>query len=137
RRPGAPAPAWRGGPLHPARCQTRTARPPGLPPLLVLQEASSAGQDPVQQSVSRTDVGACRRWRRNLRIRDDRLLVPDEQKDGRWGPYRQASPHRPGTAPALGLRAGGWAYGKAFIAPHTASFGSAVRFCASTVSLIT
>ena len=24
---------------------------------------------------------------------------------GRWGPYRQASPHRPGTAPALGLRA--------------------------------
>jgi probable HAF family extracellular repeat protein len=24
---------------------------------------------------------------------------------GRWGPYRQASPHRPGTIPALGLRA--------------------------------
>src|SRR5688572_32024038 len=23
----------------------------------------------------------------------------------RWGPYRQASPHRPGTAPAHGLRA--------------------------------
>src|SRR5262249_4880769 len=28
-------------------------------------------------------------------------------KSGRWGPYRQASPHRPGTAPALGLRAVG------------------------------
>jgi hypothetical protein len=26
-------------------------------------------------------------------------------KSGRWGPYRQASPHRPGTDPALGLRA--------------------------------
>src|SRR5262249_41709554 len=27
-------------------------------------------------------------------------------KSGRRGPYRQASPRRPGTAPALGLRAG-------------------------------
>src|SRR5262245_65701390 len=29
------------------------------------------------------------------------------EKSGRWDPYRQASPHRPGTAPALGLRARG------------------------------
>src|SRR5262249_26360352 len=29
-----------------------------------------------------------------------------DSESGRWGPYRQASPHRPGTAPALGLRAG-------------------------------
>src|SRR5207244_9535355 len=28
------------------------------------------------------------------------------RRSGRWDPYRQASPHRPGTAPALGLRAG-------------------------------
>src|SRR5437016_12743259 len=28
-------------------------------------------------------------------------------ESGRRGPYRQASPRRPGTAPALGLRAGG------------------------------
>src|SRR5262249_30707872 len=27
------------------------------------------------------------------------------QPGGRWGTYRQASPRRPGTAPALGLRA--------------------------------
>src|SRR5262245_60287179 len=27
------------------------------------------------------------------------------EKSGRWGPYREASSHRPGTAPALGLRA--------------------------------
>src|SRR5262245_37660834 len=26
-------------------------------------------------------------------------------RSGRWGPYRQASPHRPGTDPAHGLRA--------------------------------
>src|SRR5262245_41930408 len=31
------------------------------------------------------------------------MVVPG----GRWGPYRQASPRRPGTAPALGLRAAG------------------------------
>jgi len=30
-----------------------------------------------------------------------------DQKSGRRGPYRQASLRRPGTAPALGLRAGG------------------------------
>jgi hypothetical protein len=29
-----------------------------------------------------------------------------QRTSGRWGPYRNASPHRPGTAPAHGLRAG-------------------------------
>ena len=34
-------------------------------------------------------------------------MKPASEKvsSGRWGPYRQASPRRPGTAPALGLRA--------------------------------
>src|SRR5581483_5998829 len=43
-------------------------------------------------------------------------LIPDSRKTrGRWGPYRQASPCRPGTAPALGLRA----EGAAVILPQT------------------
>src|SRR5256885_9763143 len=32
-------------------------------------------------------------------------IESEDEVSGRRGPYRQASPHRPGTAPALGLRA--------------------------------
>jgi hypothetical protein len=34
---------------------------------------------------------------------DDEIV--EKKKSGQWGPYRQASPHKPGTASALGLRA--------------------------------
>ena len=40
------------------------------------------------------------------RIRTDGESVRQRSKSGRRGPYRQASPRRPGTAPAIGLRAG-------------------------------
>jgi hypothetical protein len=38
--------------------------------------------------------------------RSPRRAQESHNKSGQWGPYRQASPHRPGTAPALGLRVG-------------------------------
>ena len=34
-----------------------------------------------------------------------RPQTTDREQGGRWGPYRQASPRRPGTAPSHGLRA--------------------------------
>src|SRR5262249_49404768 len=74
---------------------------------------------------------------------EGRLTEPSHtiEGSGRWGPYRQASPHRPkwdglairptGTAPALGLRAGGVVLPMASQAETTRETKNVIRILAS------